>query len=405
MTEFESEIAVVGGVYGEFITEPAWNDVYGSGLRGAALMASNGAAVSLFAPIDETLRPAAEAVAIGYGVAFRWLPRECPIWFRYTHPLSVPGIDNLDQRVGSYTVRASKVALVYGMLECSPNVEADRIVYDPQSPRGTGGVSIDRLKSGCLAITANATEISSLGQNEDVLAAAASLAERSHADVIVVKNGPLGASVLHRGAWSHVGPFESQTVWKLGSGDVFSAAFALAWGVHGRPPVEAARVASAAASYWCANRAMPSNIEGGVVLEIASGPELKPRSELVGVYLAGPFFTLSERWLVNVVRRSLTQCGARVFSPLHDVGLGGDEVAEKDIDGLQHTEVLLALLDGSDAGTVFEVGYATAKGMAVVGFADAPEANDFKMLRGLGISITADLTTAVYRAIWSGMRD
>jgi nucleoside 2-deoxyribosyltransferase len=86
------------------------------------------------------------------------------------------------------------------------------------------------------------------------------------------------------------------------------------------------------------------------------------------VYLAGPFFSLAERWLVETSRAVLAGLGASVFSPLHDVGVGGDEVAAPDLDGLRRADAVFALLDGWDPGTVYEVGWAHREDLPVVGF-------------------------------------
>lgn len=48
------------------------------------------------------------------------------------------------------------------------------------------------------------------------------------------------------------------------------------------------------------------------------------------VYLAGPFFTLEEPWVVGQARRDLKAMGLDVFSPYHDVGLGtAEDVVKK----------------------------------------------------------------------------
>src|SRR5262249_314782 len=133
------------------------------------------------------------------------------------------------------------------------------------------------------------------------------------------------------------------------------------------------------------------------------GVPVAPQEDLVRVYLAGPFFNAGERWLVNLAYHALGSLGASVFSPMHDVGLGGDEVAQPDIDGLMQSQVVLALWAGADSGTLLERGYAAAKSIPRVGYAEQPERDEYKMIRGLGTFLTSDLSTAVYRAIWAGM--
>ncbi len=119
------------------------------------------------------------------------------------------------------------------------------------------------------------------------------------------------------------------------------------------------------------------------------------------VYLAAPFFSLSERWLVETSRAVLAGLGAAVFSPLHDVGVGGDEVAGPDLDGLRRADAVFALLDGWDPGTVYEVGWAHREDLPVVGFLNTPAHEGTKMLVGAGAELHDDLSSALYRAVWA----
>ncbi len=71
------------------------------------------------------------------------------------------------------------------------------------------------------------------------------------------------------------------------------------------------------------------------------------------VYLAGPFFTLEEPWVVGQARRDLKAMGLDVFSPYHDVGLGtAEDVVKKDFEGLRNCDVHFAIGDGLDSGTI-----------------------------------------------------
>lgn len=98
--------------------------------------------------------------------------------------------------------------------------------------------------------------------------------------------------------------------------------------------------------------------------------------------------------------------GGNTFSPIHDVGAygGSDYIASKDLDGLRSCNTVLAVIDGEDAGTLFEVGYARSLGIPVVALAEAPRPESLTMLAGTGCTITDDFTTAIYGAIWSSLR-
>jgi nucleoside 2-deoxyribosyltransferase len=123
-------------------------------------------------------------------------------------------------------------------------------------------------------------------------------------------------------------------------------------------------------------------------------PTIKARP----VYLAGPFFNLQQRWLVDVVNASLAP---HVWSPSHEVGSGGLEVAQQDLDGLELCDAVLALLDDNDQGTVFEIGCATKMNIPTVMYAEHLDAEGSKMLLGTGTQHYDDLSTAVYKAQWA----
>lgn len=76
------------------------------------------------------------------------------------------------------------------------------------------------------------------------------------------------------------------------------------------------------------------------------------------VYLAGPFFSMSQNWLIEEAFAALKSQGFKVFSPLHHVGRGSAaEVYEKDIKGVDECDLVFACVDGLDSGTIFEVAF------------------------------------------------
>jgi nucleoside 2-deoxyribosyltransferase len=103
------------------------------------------------------------------------------------------------------------------------------------------------------------------------------------------------------------------------------------------------------------------------------------------------------------VRHALVELGAQPFSPLHDVGRGGPEVAIADLDGLDRSASVLALLDEFDPGTLIEVGYAIRRDVPVVAYLDPRPLQHMVMIEGSGVEVVDDLSSAVYRAIWRGM--
>lgn len=132
-------------------------------------------------------------------------------------------------------------------------------------------------------------------------------------DVVVLKMGGHGAFVLVKGeAPVSVPAYRSENVWKIGSGDVFSAAFTYFWGQKELPAAEAADLASRATSYYCGTRALP--LPDAESLKNLVTAAVAPRGGKV--YLAAPFFNLGERWIVEEVRDQLLYMELEVFSPL-----------------------------------------------------------------------------------------
>lgn len=119
------------------------------------------------------------------------------------------------------------------------------------------------------------------------------------------------------------------------------------------------------------------------------------------VYLASPFFTLGQRWLVDKSRRCLTELGLDVFSPVHDIGPGPAEtVARADLAALDDCDVVFAVLDGLDSGTLFEVGYARAKSKPVFVLAQTVSEEDLKMVAGSDCFVFDDFVTALHHVAW-----
>jgi len=393
-------VNVAGGTYAEVCREPGpEGDLYtlaGSGLRAAAVLRGVADDVTLHSAVDSTLRDEALIVAGTLGLDVQWRERSEPIAFRYWTPLSAPTIDG--PNASSVPIQLSGGnALVFGMLEGRPRADVDGLVFDPQQPRDLGALNLDGLRAGRLAVIANAAETRAMTDERDLAAAARKLRELGGADVVVTKRAARGALVTTADQQELVGPWPTPRVWPVGSGDVFAAGFAWAWLEAGADPVEAARVASHAASRWCSERSLEltrADFEPG-------DGQLQPTAGRV--YLAAPFFNLGQRWLVELVADAVAGLGGDVFSPFHEVGLGDDEVAVADLEGLKGCTALLALLDDTDAGSVFEAGWAHHHGLPIVVYTEQPGREDLKMLRGTGAELHTDLPTAVYRALWASM--
>jgi nucleoside 2-deoxyribosyltransferase len=225
---------------------------------------------------------------------------------------------------------------------------------------------------------------------------------------VIVKRGALGALILENGQISTVPAFKTSTVWPIGSGDVFAAVFAAQWGVHNASAASAAQSASLATAEYVESRVLPiekSVIEGTTArqpIELNRKP-LSPGE--YDVYLAGPFFNMPELWLVDEARLALRGMGLRVFSPYHDVGIGiGKDVAPKDIEALKRSRAVLAIIDGVDTGTIFEVGYARALAKPVVALVQSTPEEPLKMIAGTDCDVVSDFVSAIYHVAWAAWR-
>ncbi|MDK2826940.1 MAG: hypothetical protein PWQ63_930 [Methanolobus sp.] len=96
------------------------------------------------------------------------------------------------------------------------------------------------------------------------------------------------------------------------------------------------------------------------------------------IYLAGPLFSQAERDFNVLLRDRLVEMGFSVFLPQED---GNDtkssrmedrqkNIFDNDVQGIDNSDIVLAVLDGGsdvDSGTAWEMGYAYAKGIPVLG--------------------------------------
>ncbi|MBT2474873.1 nucleoside 2-deoxyribosyltransferase [Microbacterium sp. ISL-103] len=384
---------VVGGSYLETVLYPTFSStLIGSGVRAASTLGTDATHLVTIATPSEAKMVSPQLAAT---TKLQLTERGDSVDFRYLDLALPPQVVGLPASMQG-TVECDfpdDDVLAFGLAELPEGypVTARRVVVDPQSPGSASARFLEQIDAEQIAVCANRKEARLITGLDDPMDAARALLDRPCVKAVVVKCGALGYVVADASAvtWVHATP--SLLVRALGSGDVFSAVFAREW-FAGVCAADAASTASAA------------------VASSATGPGTSPpRANLPlhpgyapKVYLAGPFFTLAERWLVERVRSILAGIGARVFSPIHDVGPGDIEVAQKDLDGLDSCDVVLALLDGFDPGTIYETGWAARESIPIVGFASEQHSKETKMLVGMGAEVHSDLTTALYRAVWAG---
>lgn len=398
----KSTVSVVGGTYRELCDACLnWDHVYGSGLRALRLFQ----VLSCFEQISfySCCSKLFNVIPYSYkkkGTTFH-LKKGIDVEFKYEHPFRMSSIkprpDVIAKNKQMLKVEDENV-LVFGMIDADTYVKADKAVYDPQTcvmpPRFSSTSKANKLvyvlnssEAECISGYNNQAEIRKFFFEE----------EKCHA--IIIKNGCYGAT-LYRDINDNgfvIPVYKTDRVFTIGSGDIFTSCFAANWFFTDNLEESAILASKATACYSQSNGNILETIKG------LSDFKFHPLSyhERGQVYLAGPFFSFSQKWLINEFYESLIDCHAKVFYPLKDVGIGGpDDVVNPDLMGLRESKVLLAILDGNDAGTIFEVGYAIACGLKVVIYNPNPIKEDLTMFLGSNCIIEQDFTTAVYKACW-----
>lgn len=406
--EVSSALTVIGGVYRERCRLPDNSDeVWGSGGRAAAVLSGLGLKVKLHTFVDAVTEPVLFSLAASF--AFDVEERRVPttLQFQYDHALATPIIWPPAVAIPrGHLVIEAESALVFGTLEADIDVLAKRIVYDPQNPISPVPLNPGRTSKAEITYVLNGAEATKLGRTSNYEDAARNIVSELGAAAVVIKRGAWGAYVFDGQNADLVPAYATERVWPIGSGDVFAAVFAARWLAAKLPAIEAAQQASRGAALYVNNRVLPlpaEQLDGGDAFPFKVIPH-QPRSLNDGeyhVYLAGPFFNIAQKWLVEEARLSLKGMGLKVFSPLHDVGLGdGDDVAPKDIEGLKASRCVLALVDGIDAGTVFEIGYARSIDKPVLALAESTSVEALKMISGTKCEIVRDFVTAIYKTAW-----
>jgi hypothetical protein len=401
---------VVGGTYFEECEFPRSEELWGPGLRGiSAIQNITSGENTLYTCIGSSEEIQLKLKAGSYNFSFELTDIPETIRFQYLHnhsnaKLQPSEASHYNVDIGSIDGEA---ILRFGLVEGTAVVDGARVVYDPQSideePFHRNGSHADEL-----ALVLNKHEASQYTGKDSVDEMLDALTTGANsADIAVIKCGAAGA-VLQQNDQKHEIPvYNTESVWNIGSGDVFSSTFAAYWAESGYPAIEAAEKASLATAYYCSRRQLPIPEEPRQI--DAFDPEQKPPT--VGetgptVYLAAPFFSIGEFWLVNEVRRILFDEGAQVISPFHDIGRIEDydtpeEVAEKDLDAMGEADVVLALIDNCDSGTFFETGHARGIDKPVIAYGNDLKDDHYTMLEGTGCELYEDLATAVFKAMWA----
>ncbi|WP_233113177.1 PfkB family carbohydrate kinase [Aggregatibacter actinomycetemcomitans] len=408
-------ITVIGGVYIERCAWPHWDELYGSEGRALSVLQSLGCATKLYSCLNKDSANILQARAGIYKTSFEICSslKESyrPIKFHYLHGLSTPQISAITTEFAQQNEIIEDNILVFGMLEGNPTISGNKVVYDPQNPISPKDFSENGSTANELAIVLNTNEAYKLIKNRNLsLDEIAYELIKNKAKVVIIKQGVRGVNIYQKLNDRYIKKdsvpcYFTKNVWKIGSGDCFSAHFAYQWIYEGKTPTEAAELASKATAYYCETRGYPSFEEFTNWKNRVQPITHRHSEKKVTVYLAGPFFTLSQIWLINETRRLLSEMGLIVFSPYHEIGTGDAiMVVPKDIDGINNSDIIFAIFDGKDSGTIFEIGYATAKNKPVIVYNENEKSEDLKMMEGTDCIVIKDYVSAIYRTLWESQK-
>lgn len=378
------QLDIVGGLYQELCETPAWDAIFGSGGRAAAALVGVSPSIRLHTYVAPgPVTAAADALRCA-GVRVEAAPRAASIIFSYLHPLSTPHIVPSMARIPRTSpLRVSGEAVLrFGFLEGDAIVDADRAVFDPQTSRRPASFRANGSRADYLALVMNEDELRAFAHDRDLHTAARKALAAEEAEVLVLKRGVRGALIFEGEREPHPVPaYRSSTVFKIGTGDVFSAWFAHFWAERGISAVEAADRASRAVAAYVQSRTLPPPEVDLVALTIGDRPGR--------VRLEGNPTTLGRRFVLEETRYILNQMGLAVESP----GLGGSPTQWETADAT------LILAEATDPDDLKRILVAAAGRPIIV----LDETRRLRIGESADVDLCADFTSAIYRTAWAAL--
>lgn len=383
---------IAGGLYREICEVPHWNAVFGSGGRAAAAISALSPTSILHTYVATSMETGARDIET-LGIDVRRHQTDTAIAFAYFHPLSSP---HIEPRRSTITLTKAisvhgEAVLRFGFVEGDAVVHGDRVVYDPQTHRAPAPFSANGSQARSLALVMNELEIGTMEETGDVEIAAGRAMDRQGADVVVVKAGIRGATVFKRGAAPrHVPAFRSTRVFKIGTGDVFSAIFAYHWAEAGMPAYEAALLASQSVAAYCETRTLPLPADDPAPLIPLSRHTPGP------IEIAGAVDTIGRRWTMEEARFRLRELGLTAWAPSL-----GDPMPMNSSSG-----ALLVLEEGMDGSADDRMWTAIRTGLPVV-VLDEAASSPSGLPSGSGDrpTRTNDFASSLYLAAWAATPD
>ena len=251
------------------------------------------------------------------GIEMHLKLRPSKIEFTYFHPLSTPVMQpEADETLKQESIHVSADAILrFGFIEGDAVVDGNRVVYDPQTWRNPDTFDSNGSTAKELAIVLNEAEVKAISGIQDLSLAGSQLLESARATVVVVKRGSKGAMVFGKGGQTvSVPAYRSNRVFKIGTGDVFSSAFAYHWAEKRLPIGEAADIASRSVAAYCNDGKLP--LTDSKLSHLVPIQYISPGS----VLLIGAINTIGQRYTMEEARFVLKELGVMVSCPSLDGG-------------------------------------------------------------------------------------
>ncbi|MEN2990979.1 carbohydrate kinase family protein [Tistrella sp. BH-R2-4] len=264
-------------------------------------------------------------------------------------------------------------------------MHATHAIYDPQTARLPEPFAANGSTATRLALVMNEHELRRYAGCSDLAAAAAGVIAQGNQDtVVIVKRGVRGVTVYESNAApAHVPAYYSSRVFKIGSGDVFTAIFAHQWGEAGLSALAAADFASRSVAAYCETMRLPVEIE-----------LVNSRAPLMGkapsrIVLNGSVSTIGRRYTLEEARFRLKELGLDVLSPPID-----GETAPANIE--HASSVIIA--DGLSQTDIREMCARHPYANLIV--LDEEGRFHVDTFSDVGAKIIPDFTSALYHAAW-----
>lgn len=394
------KVSIIGGTYLEIDHDYLSYELFGSGLRGAKFFLENSVKVDFYTRCNEETKnflKQYQKVYTDFNV--RCLETPDLITFTYNFSLDSPTIFPNPKKITKreLEVEAENI-LAYGMLELDFSIVGKKVVYDPQTSINPKSFS-QFGKADELVYIVNLGEAQSLSQSRDIELIKSYFFNVENAKAFIIKNGPYGATLYLKNIEIYIPSYITNSVNKIGSGDIFTASFTYYWLVKDFSFEEAALFASRSTACYCDNKVYQDcSIHSEFQYPEYKATDLSKKQ----VYLASPFFSLAELIFVDKIRTTFISFGVKVFSPYHDIGIGNDTtIAIRDFDGIDSSDIVFCMLDNNDSGTMVEAGFSIAKGKKIIGYHRTCNDEKLLMLKSGDFKVFNHLTTAVYHTIWS----